>query len=166
MMANSDRLVLSDWLWRGAGYYAFWILLIGVKPVDLLVGLGAAAAATWVSLALLPPGGRRLRLAGLPRYGVHFIWQSVVAGVGVARLAFAPLTSLRAGLTSYSTQYPPGAARNAFASLTSLLPATLSLGDEPQGLRYHFLDTGQPVVEQLAAEEVSLSRVLPREPWR
>ena len=164
MTTNSNRQVLGSWLARGVGYYAFWILLIGIKPVDLVVGLVAALAATWCSLLLLPPGEFRLRLAGLPRYGVRFIWLSVIAGVQVARLAFSPQLKLRPGLISYTTHYPPGARRNAFGALTSLLPGTVSVYEEVQGLRFHVLDTGQPIVEQLAEEEIALSRVLPHEP--
>jgi multicomponent Na+:H+ antiporter subunit E len=160
--AGRGQLLVS-WVARGLGYFALWMVLIGFDPTDLLVGLVAAGAATWASVYLLPPGEFRLRLAGLPRYGLRFLWQSVVAGVDVARQAFAPRQSLRPGLVSYCPHYPRGARRNAFASLTSLLPGTLVLCDEPERLTYHCLDDRQPLVEQLAAEEDALSRVLPRE---
>lgn len=163
MTSTSKPSALSSWLVRGAGYFVFWVLLIGVKPVDLVVGLVAAWVATWASLALLPPGEIRLRTAGLPRYAVHFLWQSVVAGVQIARMAFSPRMNLQPGFVSYSTHYPPGVQRNAFASLTSLLPGTVAVHDEVEGLAYHALDTGQPIAEQLAGEETALSRVLPRE---
>ena len=164
MTATGERHALGSWTARGLGYFAFWVLLIGFKPVDLVVGLAAAAAATWTSIALLPPGEFRLRPAGLPRYALRFLWQSVVAGVDVARRAFAPRMPLRPGLIAYPAGYPRGAKRNAFASVTSLLPGTLPVRDEAQGLLYHCLDTEQPNVEQLAAEEAAFYHVLPREP--
>jgi multicomponent Na+:H+ antiporter subunit E len=145
------------------GYFALWVVLTGFDSTDLLVGLVAAAAATWASVCLLPPGEFHLRVAGLPRYALRFLWQSVVAGVGVARQAFAPRQSLRPGLVSYAPHYSPGARRDAFAALTSLLPGTLALSDESERLTYHCLDDRQPLVEQLAAEEDALSRVLPQE---
>jgi multicomponent Na+:H+ antiporter subunit E len=163
MTATPERKVLSSWIARGVGYFAFWVLLIGIKPVDLAVGLVAAAAATWTSITLLPPGELRLRLAGLPRYALHFLWQSVVAGVDVARRAFAPHPRLRPGLIPCRSHYPQGTMRNAFASLTSLLPGTLPLHDDVQGLLYHALDIDQPIAEQLAEEEAAVSRLLPRE---
>jgi len=90
------------------------------------------------------------------------VWQSVIAGVDVARRAFAPRLPLRPGFVVYPTRYPRGPARNAFASLTSLLPGTVPARDDEQGLLYHCLDVGQPVTEQLAAEEDAVSRALPR----
>ena len=147
---------------RGAAYFALWVVLIGLKPADLAVGVAAAAAAAWASLRLLPAGTHRLRLAALPALALRFVWQSVVAGVDVARRAFSPRLPLRPGFVVYSTRYPRGPARNAFASLTSLLPGTVPARDDEQGLLYHCLDVGQPVAEQLAAEEEALSRVLPR----
>jgi multicomponent Na+:H+ antiporter subunit E len=161
MTATGERQVLGSWIARGVGYFAFWVLLIGFKPVDLVVGLAAAAAATWTSIALLPPGELRLRLAGLPRFALHFLWQTVVAGVDVARRAFAPQLRLRPGFVSCPSRYPQGAKRNAFASLTSLLPGTVAVQDEVQGLLYHVLDIGQPIAEQLAEEELAVCRVLP-----
>lgn len=159
-MAVSGRLLLSSAVRRWVAYFAFWVLLIGFEPGDLMVGLVAAVAATWSSLCLLPPGEGRLRLARLPRYGLRFLWQSVVAGVDIARRAFALRPSLHPGLVFYASRYPQGPRRNAFASLTSLLPGTLALKDEPKGLTYHCLDVSQPLAEQLAAEEVAWSRVL------
>jgi multicomponent Na+:H+ antiporter subunit E len=147
---------------RGAGFLGLWVVLIGLDPVDLAVGVGTAAAAAWTSLRLLPPGSHRLRLAALPRLALRFVWQSVIAGVDVARRAFDPRLPLRPGFVLYRTRYPRGPARNAFASLTSLLPGTVPARDDEQGLLYHCLDVGQPVTEQLAAEEEAVSRALPR----
>ena len=147
---------------RGAGFLALWIVLIGLDPLDLAVGVFTAAAATWVSLRLLPTGSLRLRFAALPGLALGFVRQSVVAGLDVARRAFAPRLPLKPGFVVYRTRYPRGPARNAFASLTSLLPGTVPCRDDEQGLQYHCLDVGQPVAEQLAAEEDAVARALPR----
>jgi multicomponent Na+:H+ antiporter subunit E len=149
---------------RGAGFLGLWIVLIGLDPLDLAVGVFTAAVATWAGLRLLPPGSHGLRLAALPRLALRFLWQSVVAGVDVARRAFAPRLPLDPGFVLYRTKYPRGPARNAFASLTSLLPGTVPCRDDDQGLQYHCLDVGQPVADQLAAEEEAVSRALPRTP--
>lgn len=145
---------------RGAGFLGLWVVLIGLDPLDLAVGVGAAAAATWASLRLLPPGTHRPRLAALPGLALRFLRQSVVAGWDVARRAFDPALPLKTGFVVYPVRFPRGPTRNAFASLTSLLPGTVPCRDDEQGLTYHCLDVGQPVAEQLGAEEAVLARAL------
>lgn len=148
-------------LTRGACYFALWVLLIGIDPLDLAVGVFAAAAATWASLRLLAPGRHPVRLGALPGLALRFVWQSVIAGVDVARRAFSPGPPLRPGFVTYPTGYPRGPARNAFASLSSLLPGTVPVRDDEQDLLYHCLDVDQPIAAALAAEEAAVSRVLP-----
>jgi multicomponent Na+:H+ antiporter subunit E len=147
---------------RWVGYLALWIALIGVDPLDLVVGGFAAAVATWASLRLLPPGAQPVRLAALPGLALRFLWQSVSAGIDVARRAFLPSMPLQPGFIEYRTGYRRGPSRNVFASITSLLPGTLVVRDDEQGLLYHALDLSQPVADQLAAEETAVSGSLPR----
>jgi len=147
---------------RWMGYLALWAALIGLDPLDLVVGGSAAAVATWVSLRLLPPGVHPVRPAALPRLVLRFLGQSVSAGIDVARRAFSPRMPLHPGFVQYPTGYPRGASRNGFASISSLLPGTLAVRDDEQGLLYHCLDLDQPVAADLAAEEVMVSRALPR----
>jgi multicomponent Na+:H+ antiporter subunit E len=152
------RAAAVRWVW----YLALWIALIGVDPLDLVVGTLAAAVATWASLRLLPPATQPVRLAALPGLVLRFLWQSVGAGIDVARRAFLPSMPLQPGFIEYRPGYRRGPARNAFASITSLLPGTLVVRDDEQGLLYHGLDLSQPVADELAAEETDISRVLPR----
>jgi multicomponent Na+:H+ antiporter subunit E len=152
------RAVVVRWL----GYLALWVALIGIDLLDLLVGGLAAAIAARASLRLLPPGAHPVRVAGLPRLALRFLAQSVSAGIDVARRAFSPSMPLRPGFLQYPTHYGRGPARNAFASITSLLPGTLAVRDDAQGILYHCLDLSQPVAADLAAEEATVSRALPQ----
>lgn len=140
---------------RAGGFLAVWIALIGWNPLDLVVGSLTAATATWLSLILLPPRHRtgRVTLVALLRLAAHFLRQSVVAGLDVARRAFDPRLPLQPGFVSYPLRFPPGSARNVFASWTSLLPGTVPVADDGETLLYHCLDVGQPIAEQLAREE-------------
>jgi multicomponent Na+:H+ antiporter subunit E len=81
------RVDLSAALARGAAFLVLWVVLIGAQSEDLAVGLVAAAAATWASLRLLPVGALRVRWAPLPGVALRFLWQSVRAGIDVARRA-------------------------------------------------------------------------------
>ena len=146
---------------RGAGFFGFWLLLIGTHPVDLAAGLFAAAAATWTSLRLLPPSGGRWQYAALARLTLRFLQQSIIGGLDVARRALDPRLPLRPGFVAYPVCLPPGPARYAFGALTSALPGTLSTGSNAHGaLIYHCLDVEQPVAAQLAIDEGLLTRAL------
>lgn len=146
---------------RFAGLFALWVVLIrSAQPADLAVGALTAAVATWTSLRLLPPAAGRVKFAALAARMPRFLWQSVLAGIDVARRALAPSLPLKTGLLTFRTHLPRGQARNTFASITSLLPGTVPLADEEAGIVYHCLDTAQPVTEQLAAEEREYAKAL------
>lgn len=147
--------------WRGAAFYILWILLMqSAKPADLAFGAFAAVAATWTSLRLLPPEAGRLRFAVLLALLPHFLWESVVAAVDVARRALAPRMPLNPGYVTCPLGFPAGLARNTFSTITSLLPGTVPAGEVDGALVYHCLDVAQPVVEQLHEEERLLARAL------
>ncbi|MCI0598836.1 MAG: Na+/H+ antiporter subunit E [Beijerinckiaceae bacterium] len=139
---------------RVAGFFGFWLILSCYSPSDLPVGVPAAAAATWVSLRLFPPGQWTLRPASLAGLVLRFLRQSIVAGIDVAWRALDPRLPLRPGFIVYPTNLPPGEMRNVFCTMTSLLPGTLPSGpDSSLGIAIHCLDIEQEVNAQLAVEE-------------
>lgn len=148
-------------LLRGIAFFGLWLVLIhSVKPADLAFGVCVAVAATWVSLRLSPPAAGGLRFSNLLLLLPHFLWQSVRAGVDVARRAFSWQVDVQPGLVACQPGFPPGQARNAFATITSLLPGTVPCDESAGELVYHCLDTGQLVVEQLREEERRFARAL------
>jgi len=160
VLANAPAFSVRAALARGAGLLAVWVVLIGTSPSDLATGVLAAAAATRISLVLLPPGPRRVRLTVVLSLIPHFLWKSVVAGVDVARRTLDPRLPLRLGFVAYPERFRSGPARNAFASYTSLLPGTLSVEDDGETLLCHCLDIGQPVSAEFASEEAALAQAL------
>ena len=156
--ANAAAFPVRAAIMRGAGFLGFWVALIGFGPADHVVGLIAAAAATWTSLRLLPPQPGRVRLTAVLSLIPHFLWKSVVASVDVARRALDPRLPLRPGFIAYRVGFAPGPACNVFAAITSLMPGTVPCADEEGTLIYHCLDVGQPVMEELADEERRLAQ--------
>jgi multicomponent Na+:H+ antiporter subunit E len=151
----------STALWRGAAFFLLWMLLMqSLKPADLAVGLLACVAATWTSLRLMVPSCGCVNFGNLMALMPHFLWESVLAGVDVARRVFHRRMPLSPGFVTCTLSFPPGFARNTFATITSLLPGSVP-ADETEGvLIYHCLDSTTPVVEQLLEEERLLARVL------
>ncbi len=158
-----SRLAPWAFLLRWAGYMLFWVVLAGTNPKDLGAGAAAAACATWLSLRLLPPGELSLKPGKVLGLFLRFLWQSVKAGVGVALVALSPSLPLRPGIIRYGTSLPEGTRRHAFTTYASLLPGTLPLGGDGDGIAVHCLDERQPVAAQLAAEEERLRNVFSRE---
>jgi multicomponent Na+:H+ antiporter subunit E len=150
-------LALWPFLLRWTGYMLFWVVLAGTAPKDMLAGALTAGLASWVSLKLLAPGELALKPATLPGLAGRFLWQSISAGVTVARMALSPSLPLRPGIISYTPGFPEGTRRQAFTSFLSLMPGTLPLGgDGKGGIAVHCLDVGQPVAQQIDAEEQKL----------
>ncbi len=146
---------------RALLYFGIWIVIDqSAKPANLVFGALAAAAATWVSMRLLPPAAGRVRLVALLTLLPRFLWQSLVAGVDVARRAFSPRLPLAPGFVDYPVRLPRGSARNAFELISSLMPGSVPTAETDAKIEFHCLDTKQPVVEQMAAEEQAYARAL------
>ena len=168
MSSPTLRAFLLDWrshwrvaLARAVCFLALWIILMpSVKPADLICGLIATLVATQMSLRLLPPAAGKVRLGALIVFVPHFLVQSLLAGIDVARRALDPRLPLQPGIVVYRVGFPPGTARNGFAIITSLLPGSLPVDETADGLVYHCLDTSQRVPEQLADEERRLAGAL------
>ena len=146
---------------RAACFLALWIVLMpSAKPADLLLGALSTALATWASLRLLEPDAGHLRFGALLALAPHFLWQSVLAGLDVARRAFDPRMPLAPGFVECPLDFPSGLTRNTFAAITSLLPGSVPCGETQVGMVYHCLDRHLPNVEQLKREERLFSRAL------
>jgi len=165
MPEPTGRRAVPMWaaLVRGAGFFGAWLLLARLTDfawADLAVGLLAAALATWASLRLLPPGPARLRYRALPRLVARFLWQSLVAGLDVARRVFDPRLPIKPGYLAYPVRIPDGPRRAAFGAFTSLMPGTLPVGTDRDGsLVYHCLDLEQPIAASLARDEALVADV-------
>ncbi len=154
----ADRNRPATVLLRAVGYLVFWVILAGTGVKDLAAGVVTAFAAAWISLQLVPPGELALKPGKALGLFLRFLWQSVVAGVSVARIALSPVMALRPGNIAYRTSLSPGLRRQSFLTFASLLPGTLPTGSgDGDQVPVHVLDTAQPAAEQLAAEEARLS---------
>ena len=159
--ANPPGSPLRVALPRAALLFALWVVIDqSAKPGNLAVGVLATIGATWLSLRLLPPASGRVRFASLIALLPRFLWQSLRAGIDVARRALDLRLPLEPGFIDYRVVLPRGSARNAFELISSLLPGSVPTAESESTIEYHCLDVAQPVAEQLAAEEQAYARAL------
>src|SRR4030095_306918 len=84
---------------RFVALLVFWLMLEGVTPPGLLIGVPAAVLATWLARRLIPPGGC-ISPVGSLAFCAHFLWSSLLAGIDVAIRALHRRLPLRTGLVS------------------------------------------------------------------
>mgnify|MGYP006271585159 FL=1 len=146
--------------WRAGAAAGFWWVLTEGEGGW---GFGAAAVvvAVLASLALAPPGpALRISPLGLLQFGGTFVLRSVVAGLQVARFAFAPRLAVRPAQHTLVTRLPPGLPRVLLANTLTLQPGTLSVALEEDRLRVHVLDDRQPLEADVRALEARIGAML------
>lgn len=136
-----------------------WLALTGGDQAGLIYALFGVPAAAMLSLFLLPPGPRPLRLLRLFALFPGFLVRSVMGGVDVAWRAFHPRLPVRPGWITLDTRIKDGPARSLYGAETSLLPGTLSAGCDAQGMKIHCLEVTARARERLIIEEERLARV-------
>lgn len=158
--AAADDLPPSALLGRGLCLLLFWVVLMGPAPADLPAGIAASAAGVWASIRLWPRGGT-LSLPGLARFVMRFVPQSVVAGLDVARRAFAREPDLRPGFATCRSTIPVGFALDTACTVMSLQPGKLPVSAAADGtLLIHCLDLREAIAAEVAADEAAFRRVL------
>lgn len=139
----------------GALLVLLWFVLTGGAVSSWIVGVPTVAAA----LVLAPRVERltlpwRLDLAGVLRFAIYFVRESVRGGIDVAGRVSAQRLRVAPGLIRYRWRLPAdGPARALFALSVSLMPGTLVAAMREHEVLLHVLDTEAPVTEELAELE-------------
>jgi multicomponent Na+:H+ antiporter subunit E len=146
--------------WRILAAAGFWWVLTEGEG-GWLFGAVAVLAAVLASLAFAPPGpGLRIAPLGFVQFCGSFVLRSLVAGLQVARFAFAPRPALRPAQHTLVTRLPPGLPRVLLANTLTLQPGTLSVALEEDRLRVHVLDDRQPLEADVRALEARIGAML------
>lgn len=133
------------WLIASEGTLAAW-------PLALAGIAGATVASLWLLPAKVVPA---ISPAGLARFLIWFIRQSLAGGVQVAWLAVQPRLALRPALIELPLTLPPGLPRLLFTAAMSLMPGTLGVRLQGDTLLVHVLDRQQPIQAEELAERVA-----------
>ena len=145
---------------RALAFAALWWILVEGRSDGWLLGSVAVVAATWVSIALLPPGTLALRLGGLLGFLRFFLWNSLRGGLQVAAMALRGRAALRPAIIELRVNLPAGGARVLLVNALGLMPGTVSVDLEGTVLRLHVLDDAQPVVAETRALEAAIASMV------
>jgi multicomponent Na+:H+ antiporter subunit E len=144
---------------RGAAFALLWWVLAEGRDDGWALGAAAVVGATWASLALSPPGRRRIHPVGLVAFLGFFLWSSIRGGAQVASMALRGRTALQPGLIELQVRLPPGGPRILLVNALSLMPGTLGVQLARRTLRVHVLDERLPVVAEARALEATIARL-------
>jgi multicomponent Na+:H+ antiporter subunit E len=136
-----------------------WLVVTSGDPGALAVGVFTAATAVAVSLRLLPPGPRAVRLWNVATLLPLFLADSLRGGVDVALRAFHPRVPVRPGWIAYPLRLPAGLARVSLGNFLSLMPGSLAAGEHHDVLYVHCLDTSGTIEPKIAREEGRIARI-------
>lgn len=146
---------------RALALLALWWVVAGLDRAGLAVGLAAALAGAWLSLALWPAGGARANPLRLALFVLRLMGLAVLSGCGVARRALDPRVRIRPGLVPVQLALPRGEARDLFLTLMTIVPGTIPSGAGEDGLvMVHCLDTTQPLDAGFSEEEALFRRAI------
>lgn len=148
--ASIQRSLLFALLW--------WVLVEG-RADSWGLGVLAVLAALWASLRLLPPGSRRISLAGLLGYLAFFVWNSARGGAQVSWMALRGRNTLQPAILEWQLGLPPGAPSVLLLNTLGLMPGTLGVELTDDRLRIHVVDERLLILDEIKVLEAHIARI-------
>ena len=137
--ARPPRFGWTNWLVRSGVFAALWWVLTAGEGGSWIIGVPVVLMAAWLSISLAGTAAFRFSFAGLARYLVFFVIESVRGGVDVARRVLLPGGQVEPHLLQYRTGLAQGLPRDMLVYTVSLLPGTLAVDIEGDRLTLHAL---------------------------
>lgn len=155
----SPRDVLASSAVRFAFTLLLWFVLTEGDTYRWWFGALVAAAATAISLPLIPPDGRRVRVLALARFVPLFLWMSLMGGVDVGRRVIRPRMNIAPDFVRFPLHTDRGPARLWLVATISLMPGTLSCHLEEDHLNVHILDVNMDLEGVIRRLESHMARI-------
>lgn len=143
---------------RILAFAALWWIVSDGRG-DWAFGIPVVGLAALVSYRLQPRRGTRLRALALLRFSGFFLFESLRAGIDVARRALSPGLRLAPAFFDYPLRLPEGPARVFLVDTLSLLPGTLGVDLRKGVARLHVLDAGLPLESEVRTVERHVAAV-------
>jgi len=157
--AYNPAAMLPGILARTAILALLWWIIVQGQVGSWLIGLPAVALAAAASVYFGGADLPRISLAGLSRFIVFFLRESVRGGFDVARRTLAPRLRIQPGFKNYRIRLNEPWARVLFINCISLLPGTLAARLDGDQVELHLLDAGEDPAPDLIRLEQAIARL-------
>ena len=157
--ARRLRFGWTSWLVRAGLFAILWWVLTDGDGASWIIGVPAVLLAAWLSISLAGAFAFRLSFAGLSRYLVFFVIESVRGGVDVARRALLPGGRVEPQILHYHTSLARGLPQDMLVYTVSLLPGTLAMDIEDDRLTLHALSGDMQPLESVETCELYVAAV-------
>lgn len=145
-------------------FAGLWLVLTGGVAAALPYGALLVVLATWMSIWLLPVGGRRRMGFGAVWLLPMFMLRAIGGGVDVARRALLPGQNLEPAMVKFPLRHREGGVPILMAYILAGLPGSLTIDIEDGHIILHVLDPAMATPEMVAELERKVETVLGQEP--
>lgn len=134
---------------------SFWFLLVDGEFTSLIVGVVFIPMSILVSAKLYEKVGRtqkkhRMNFRKVPKFIIFFLYQSLKGGTSAAVRVFSFNMNLKPEFIHYPMKYlSPGLSMNLFLNVVSLLPGSVSVIKEPNGVLVHVLAVTDSTIDEI-----------------
>lgn len=144
-------------------FAGLWLVLTGAEIDALPYGALLVVLATWMSIWLLPVGGRLRMGFGAVWMLPMFMVRAIGGGVDVARRALLPGQRLDPTILKFPLRHREGGVPVLMAYILAGLPGSLTVDIEDGHIILHVLDPAMATPEMVAELERKVGTVLGQE---
>lgn len=133
----------------------FWFLLVDGDIASLIVGAIFIPLSIFVSAKLSEKVGSdenkfRIMVLKVPKFIMFFLYQSIKGGTSTALRVFSSNMNLQPEFIHYPIKHlSPGLSMNLFMNVVSLLPGSVSVIREPDGVLVHVLAATESTIDEI-----------------
>lgn len=129
-----------------ASYIIYILLVLPLKPGELILGIFAALLSAAILFKYLPFDSRILNLVRIFRgiiYAPYFLWKMIVANIQIALIIVSPVLRIKPSIVKGRTLLKSNEGKLLLTSSITLTPGTLSIDMKDDQIYIHRVKTNK-----------------------
>ncbi len=138
-------------------FVIYILLVLPLKPGELVIGLGVAVISAVILAGYLPFDRRvfnPLRLLRGLVYAPYFLWKMIVANIEIALIVINPVLRIKPSIVKGKTILKSKEGQLLLTSSITLTPGTLSIDLKDDAVYIHRVSTDKTGTEETKAEVI------------